>query len=69
MDIWTQICENRLLSSVQFIVLLNKLDILKKKLKSGIKFSDYVSNYKDQPNDAKSVTKCVSLRCHFVDQE
>lgn len=47
-----------MLGSAQFVLLLNKTDILEAKLKAGIKFSKYVPSYKGQPNDLENVSQC-----------
>ncbi|EKM53968.1 uncharacterized protein PHACADRAFT_145501 [Phanerochaete carnosa HHB-10118-sp] len=54
-SLWNTLCENKLLADATFILFLNKMDLLHRKLKSGIKFSDHVSLYKDEPNDAESI--------------
>lgn len=48
---------NKLLASVNFILFLNKMDILDAHLKSGIQFNRYVPNYKDKPNVTEHVAK------------
>ncbi|KAI0356189.1 G-protein alpha subunit [Trametes cingulata] len=56
MELWETVCRSKLLSHATFILLLNKVDLLRAKLKAGIQFSDYVTNYdRDQPNDVDSV--------------
>ncbi|KAJ8073750.1 hypothetical protein PM082_012028 [Marasmius tenuissimus] len=58
MKLWRTICANKLLASVDLILLLNKIDILDSHLKSGIQFSKYVTSYsKDKPNTVESVSK------------
>ncbi|KAJ3551512.1 hypothetical protein NM688_g4660 [Phlebia brevispora] len=54
-QIWKTICESKLLADATFILLLNKMDLLEAKLQAGIQFSEYVSLYKDQPNDAEYI--------------
>ncbi|CDO73675.1 hypothetical protein BN946_scf185015.g3 [Trametes cinnabarina] len=54
---WKTICSSKLLASVQFILLLNKMDILDARLKAGIQFSDDVKGYKGE-NDLEHVTEC-----------
>ncbi|KAF9003249.1 guanine nucleotide binding protein, alpha subunit [Cyathus striatus] len=49
--LWTNICSNQLLKNTNLILFLNKSDILRAKLASGIKLSDYVVSYGDRPND------------------
>lgn len=53
------ICSNKILAGVEFILFLNKLDILDQKLKSGIQFSSFVTSYTSQPNETKPVAKCT----------
>ena len=40
---------------------LNKIDLLSKKLESGVRFDKYVVNYGNHPNDVTSVTSCEFL--------
>lgn len=37
---------------------LTKVDLLKKKLESGVHFNRYVVSYGDRPNDVRSVITC-----------
>lgn len=63
--IWQAVCSNKLLADVEFILFLNKLDILESKLSSGIKFSSFVTSYSGK-NEAKPVAKCeFGLRKSF----
>ncbi|KAI0775645.1 G-protein alpha subunit [Trametes elegans] len=56
MTLWEGVCRNKLLANATFILLLNKADVLRAKLKAGVQFSDYVMNYdRDQPNTVESV--------------
>ncbi|KAG7091963.1 hypothetical protein E1B28_008352 [Marasmius oreades] len=58
MKLWRMICSNKLLASVDLILLLNKIDILAANLKAGIAFSKYVTSYsKDKPNTVESISK------------
>ncbi|KAF9530040.1 guanine nucleotide binding protein, alpha subunit [Crepidotus variabilis] len=54
--IWQAICSNKLLADVEFILFLNKLDILETKLSSGIQFSSFVTSYTGK-NETKPVAK------------
>lgn len=56
---WKTVCSSPLLESVQFILLLNKTDLLDARLKSGMQFSTYVESYKGE-NDTEHVTDCAS---------
>lgn len=63
-QLWKTICSNKLLASVQFILFMNKFDILVSKLRSGVRFNRYVTKYKtdDGPLDIpEKVAKCMFL--------
>ncbi len=63
-QLWKTICSNKLLASVQFILFMNKFDILVSKLRSGVRFDRYVTRYKsgDGPlDDPDKVAKCTPL--------
>ncbi|EJD05492.1 G-alpha-domain-containing protein [Fomitiporia mediterranea MF3/22] len=65
--LWREICANRLLASVEFILFLNKYDALRAKLRSGIRFADYVINYDDEngtKNDADSISRYMLATFH-----
>ncbi|KIM42104.1 hypothetical protein M413DRAFT_70485 [Hebeloma cylindrosporum] len=55
--LWQLICSNKILADVEFVLFLNKLDILDAKLKSGVQFSSFVTSYKDKPNETKPVAR------------
>jgi len=61
--LWRTICSSRLLVGVTFILLMNKMDLLASKLKTGQQFSKYVRSYKGT-NEVKVVTEY--LRSKFV---
>ncbi|KAF8970379.1 guanine nucleotide binding protein, alpha subunit [Flammula alnicola] len=54
--LWTMIVSNPLLKNTNLILFLNKIDILRTKLASGIKLKDYVVSYGDRPNDVDNTT-------------
>ncbi|KAF5388888.1 hypothetical protein D9757_005036 [Collybiopsis confluens] len=60
--LWKAIISSRLLENVTMICFLNKCDILKRKLKSGIRFSRYVREYGDRPNEITPVVKFIKER-------
>ncbi|RDX54681.1 G-protein alpha subunit [Lentinus brumalis] len=62
-NLWKTVCTSKLLGSTQFILLLNKTDILEARLKSGIQFSSYVKSYKEG-NDLPHVIEY--LRKKFI---
>lgn len=58
LTIWKTVCSSKLLSSVTFIMLLNKCDLLEQKLKAGEQFAKYVRSFKEA-NDFKHVSECA----------
>ena len=56
-NLWKTVCSSKLLSSIQFILLLNKTDILDARLKAGVQFASYVKSYRGE-NDLTPVTEC-----------
>ncbi|KAJ6590515.1 guanine nucleotide binding protein, alpha subunit [Mycena vulgaris] len=60
LKLWRTICSNKLLISVEFILFLNKVDILTRKLHSGIRFAEHVTSFRNKPNDPKEVIKYLS---------
>ncbi|EIW55473.1 G-alpha-domain-containing protein [Trametes versicolor FP-101664 SS1] len=70
---WKTVCSSPLLASVQFILLLNKTDLLDARLKSGMQFSTYVESYKGE-NDSEHVTdylkrKLAAIHRHHSPQQ
>ncbi|KAI0640299.1 G-alpha-domain-containing protein [Trametes polyzona] len=55
-QLWKQVIKNKLLAHVDIILFLNKCDLLKKKLESGIRLSHHIPAY-NQPNDCHSVSQ------------
>jgi len=55
--LWKSVVSNPLLGSVNIILFLNKCDLLKAKLDSGVRLSHHLHAYRDRPNDYESVSK------------
>lgn len=55
MLLWRTVVSNKLLADVNIILFLNKCDLLRKKLESGVKLRRHLSHYGDRPNDYESV--------------
>ncbi|KAI0674459.1 G-protein alpha subunit [Trametes maxima] len=53
---WKTICSSRLLTAVQFILLLNKMDLLDAKLRAGVQFAHSVKSYRGE-NELVQVTE------------
>ncbi|KAF9495284.1 G-alpha-domain-containing protein [Pleurotus eryngii] len=80
--LWKAIISNPLLKHTSMILFLNKCDIMKAKLASGIQFSKYVISYGDRPNNFEAASnylrkkfsgihkqcspKSRSYYCHFT---
>ncbi|KAJ7090886.1 guanine nucleotide binding protein, alpha subunit [Mycena belliarum] len=58
------ICTNKLLKNVQLILLLNKTDILRKKLEAGVQIRQYITSYDNRPNNFS--TAAEYFRSHFL---
>lgn len=72
--LWKSVVSNKLLSNVNVVLFLNKVDLLQvssafvfyrwflsfleAKLDSGVKLSHHMISYGDRPNDFDSVSKC-----------
>ncbi|KAF9237712.1 guanine nucleotide binding protein, alpha subunit [Melanogaster broomeanus] len=63
--LWKAICSSKLLSRTTLIIFLNKIDILEKKIQSGIMVNRYLPSYANRPNETTSVVKY--LRQKFKD--
>ncbi|KXN84487.1 Guanine nucleotide-binding protein alpha-4 subunit [Leucoagaricus sp. SymC.cos] len=59
-QLWKDVISNQLLQHTNMILFLNKIDIFREKLESGVRFSDYVTSYGDRPNDFESTSACTS---------
>ena len=58
--LWKSVIESKLLQNVNIVLFLNKCDLLKKKLESGVRLNHYMPSY-NRPNDYKTVSQCTSL--------
>ncbi|KZT23005.1 G-alpha-domain-containing protein [Neolentinus lepideus HHB14362 ss-1] len=55
--LWKSVCRSKLLAKTQIILFLNKIDLLQKKLDSGVQVKDSVPSFGDRSNDTATVTK------------
>ncbi|PPR07829.1 hypothetical protein CVT24_003106 [Panaeolus cyanescens] len=55
--LWTSICSSKLLAKTQLILFLNKCDLLRRKLKRGVKVNQYLPSFGDRPNEVITVVK------------
>ncbi|EAU80314.1 hypothetical protein CC1G_13233 [Coprinopsis cinerea okayama7 len=55
--LWRHVCSSKLLQKTSLILFMNKCDLLKRKLKMGVKVNKYLPSYADRPNEAGHVVK------------
>jgi hypothetical protein len=53
--LWKQLVSNRLLARVNIVLFLNQRDLLQRKLAGGVRLAQYMTSYRDRPNDFESV--------------
>ncbi|KZP15914.1 G-alpha-domain-containing protein [Athelia psychrophila] len=61
-QLWKSIIQNPLLKNANLVLFLNKCDVLKAKLQSGIRLADYVMSYGNRPNDFASASKYLKKK-------
>ncbi|KAH6914227.1 guanine nucleotide binding protein, alpha subunit [Coprinopsis sp. MPI-PUGE-AT-0042] len=54
--LWKTISSNKLLARVQIILFMNKTDLLKRKLESGVQVREHIPEFRDKANDYDTVT-------------
>ncbi|EIW83390.1 G-protein alpha subunit [Coniophora puteana RWD-64-598 SS2] len=64
LQLFTAICSNKLLKSAHLVLLLNKTDLLRKKIEAGFKVRKYITSYGDRPNTYADVSEY--FRAHFI---
>ncbi|KAJ7019202.1 guanine nucleotide binding protein, alpha subunit [Mycena alexandri] len=64
LQLLTTICSNKLLKNAQLVLLLNKTDILRKKLEAGVQIRQYITSYGNRPNNFS--TAAEYFRTHFL---
>ncbi|KAH7928951.1 G-protein alpha subunit [Leucogyrophana mollusca] len=64
LQLFTAICSNKLLKNSHLVLLLNKTDLLKKKLAAGTKVRKFITSYGDRPNTYADVSEY--FRAHFI---
>jgi len=63
--LWKTICASKLLAKANMVLFLNKIDLLNRKLHSGVKINQYLPSYGERSNDTASVVRY--LRTKFKD--
>ncbi|KAJ7833991.1 guanine nucleotide binding protein, alpha subunit [Mycena leptocephala] len=64
LQLLTSICSNKLLKNAQLVLLLNKTDILRKKLEAGVQIREYITSYGNRPNNFSIAAEY--FRSHFL---
>ncbi|KIJ18490.1 hypothetical protein PAXINDRAFT_167097 [Paxillus involutus ATCC 200175] len=64
LQLFTAICSNKLLKNSHLVLLLNKTDLLKKKLEAGLRVRKYITSYGDRSNTYADVSEY--FRAHFI---
>jgi len=64
LQLFTQICSNALLKNVHLVLFLNKTDLLRSKLNTGLKVRKYITSFGDRTNDYETVVQY--FRAHFL---
>jgi len=67
--LWKSLCVHKLLKKADFVLLLNKRDLLDVKLQAGTKFRDYVTSYKDRPNKTENVLQYLKGKFTAIYQQ
>jgi guanine nucleotide-binding protein subunit alpha len=64
LQLFTQICSNALLKNVHLVLFLNKTDLLRSKLNTGLRVRKYITSFGDRANDYETVVQY--FRAHFL---
>jgi len=67
--LWRTVCSSKLLSKATMILFLNKCDLLKRKLKSGVQVAKYLPSFGERSNDAGTVVKYLKEKFKEVLKE
>ncbi|KAJ6623991.1 guanine nucleotide-binding protein [Mycena sp. CBHHK59/15] len=64
LQLFTQVCSNALLKSVHLVLFLNKTDLLKAKIDTGLRVQKYITSFGGRTNDYETVVQY--FRAHFL---
>lgn len=67
--LWKNIVSNPLLAKTNLVLFLNKCDVLRAKLNSGIQLGKYVISYGDRPNDFQHASDYLRRKFYNIHQE
>ncbi|CAE6435368.1 unnamed protein product [Rhizoctonia solani] len=61
-EMWIELCKTTALHHIPVLLFLNKTDLLEKKLRAGLKLSEFLVSYGDRPNESKRVLQYLTKR-------
>ncbi|KAI9458866.1 G-alpha-domain-containing protein [Lactarius psammicola] len=64
--LWKAVCKHHLLRKATFVVLLNKSDLLDAKIRSGVRFRQFVTSYKDRPNRTENILEYLREKFSWI---
>lgn len=64
---WDTWYHNELVQKLPIYIIFNKMDVLERKVKNGIKFSDYVKSYDGDDNDPEAISEFIIQRYLEID--
>ncbi|TFK34970.1 G-protein alpha subunit [Crucibulum laeve] len=67
--LWRTVCSSKLLSKTPLILFLNKCDLLKRKLRSGVLVKNYLPSFANRPNDAPTVVKYLKEKFRDISKQ
>ncbi|KAL4247490.1 P-loop containing nucleoside triphosphate hydrolase [Abortiporus biennis] len=67
--LWKSIVSNQLLFKTNIVLFLNKIDIMKAKLQSGIRFAEHIISYGDRPNDYENTSSYLKRKFQQIFKE
>lgn len=64
--LWKSVVSNQLLAKTNLVLFLNKCDVLKAKLRAGIRLGKYVISYGDRPNDFEHASEYLRRKFYNI---
>lgn len=68
-NLWIELCSNKILAKVPLILFLNKCDLLKTKLDSGVSVKKYVPSYGDRKNDFPTASQYFQSKFEYIKKQ
>ncbi|KAF9473686.1 hypothetical protein BDN70DRAFT_925056 [Pholiota conissans] len=63
--LFREICSSKLLAKATMVLFLNKCDLLKRKLRSGMQVKNYLPSFGSRPNELATVIKFMGRLCRW----